>query len=268
MDLGLKGRIAMVTGGGSGIGKGVAFEFAREGVVTYISGRHEARLAETVSEARSQCLELIPYVLDVRDFSAVEKCVQTISADKGHLDIWINNAGYGHAKPIDEVTEEDWDTTIDTNLKALFFCIKAVSAQMKKQKQGVIVNASSLAVRMPLNSNAPYAASKSGVTSLTRSLAAELAPYNIRVVGYIPGMIATEMSKRHIARARDELLSTIALKRFGYPEDLAKPIVFLCSDACGYITGVELEISGGRHSAQRTGDSWERAGSEAVWPKE
>ncbi|MDR1245586.1 MAG: SDR family oxidoreductase [Clostridiales Family XIII bacterium] len=267
MDLGMKGRVAVVTGGGTGIGKAVAAEFAAEGATTYILGRRQEMLDEAAAEAKDKGVTLIPYALDVLDNAAVEKCVNDIVAAHGRVDIWVNNAGFGYAKMIEDVEEEDWFKTIDTNLKSTFFVTKTVARQMKKQKYGVFINAASMAVYMPLAGNSVYAAAKSGIASFTRTFAAELAPYGIRVLSYSPGMVATAMSKRHIARDYDKLVNTMALHRLGTPEDLAKPIVFFASEAAGYMTGIDIPLAGGRYCSQNNEDMWVKAGADAIVPE-
>ena len=267
MELGLKGKVVMVTGGGTGIGQAIAAEFAREGCVVWISGRRMEKLEETRDVYAKEGLKLIPYVLDVTNLAAVEKCMEDMVGKSGSIDIWVNNAGFGKATRIEDVDDEHWDNTINANMKALLITAKVISRQMKKQKSGVFMNATSVAVKNPLASNSVYAAAKAGAMSFTRTFAAELAPYGIRVNSYSPGMIVTEMSKRHIARDHDKLIDTIALRRFGEPEDLAKPIVFLCSDAASFITAVDLEIAGGRNCTQNNGDMWRKAGDEAIVPK-
>jgi NAD(P)-dependent dehydrogenase (short-subunit alcohol dehydrogenase family) len=267
MDLGYNGKVVMVTGGGTGIGKAAAEEFAREGATTYISGRREEKLLQAKEEAAAKGLTLIPYVLDIQDTPAVEKCVSDIVAAHGRIDVWVNNAGYGAAKMMEDVTDADWDISINTNMKALFYVTRAVARQMKKQKYGVFINASSLAIKMPLAGNSLYAAVKCGVSSFTRTFAAELAPYGIRVVSYLPGMTISDMSRRHIERDYDKLVNTVAAHRIGKPEDLAKPIVFLGSEAAGWITGVDIELSGGRHCTQNNEDMWKRAGADAIVPE-
>jgi NAD(P)-dependent dehydrogenase (short-subunit alcohol dehydrogenase family) len=267
MELGLKGRVALVTGGGTGIGKAIAFEFAREGAITYIAGRRVDRLEDAAARAAQEGLKLIPHVLDVRNQESIDAVVNDIVADTGRLDILINNAGFGKFQGVLEQTEEHYLETLDINLKATVFLTKAAALQMKKQKYGVIINASSLVTKIPHAGNAVYAAAKAGVVSLTEAYAGELGPYGIRVLSYAPGMVVTEMNVLHVARDYDKLVDTMALHRLGRPHELAKPVVFLASDAAGYITGVDIFLSGGRYCTQNNEDMWTNAGDEAIVPE-
>lgn len=256
MELSLQNHVVFITGGGSGIGKALALEFAREGCVVYISGRSERRLQAACKEAKKAGLMLNYYVLNVRDWHGIEDIGEQIWEKHGRLDIWVNNAGISYSQPFESYLKEEWEKIVDTNLTAVFRGCQVAAKLMKKQKSGVILNASSFTSKIPHAGGAPYAATKSGVSSLTKTLAAELAPWNVRVVGYIPGMIVTEMSKGMIQQSKDELVEAIPQGRLGMPQDLAKPLVFLSSSACTYITGIDIEISGGKLCVQNPGYAW------------
>lgn len=260
MELGLVGKVIFITGGGSGIGKAAALAFAREGARVVVAGRTERRLQNACDEAAAQGLSLASYPLDVRDNAALQQAADDTCARFGRLDVWVNNAGVAISKPFEEFTDEEWRTVLDVNLGAVFFGSRAAARHMKRQNGGVILNASSYAVRIPHAGGAPYAAAKSGVSSLTKTLAAELAPWNIRVVGYIPGMIVTEMSAETVRQRESELTDCVSLRRLGTPEDMAGPIVFAASDACGYLTGVDIEVTGGKYCVQNTGFAWDALG--------
>lgn len=260
MDLGLKDKVVFITGGGSGIGKAAAFEFAREGARVVIAGRRAGRLHAACDEAARQGLAITDYPLDVRDNAALQRAAGETFTRFGGLDVWVNNAGVAINKPFEDFTTEEWYTVLDVNLSATFFGTRAAATYMKRQNGGVVLNASSYAVRIPHAGGAPYAAAKSGVSSLTKTLAAELAPWNIRVVGYIPGMIVTEMSAETVRQRQAELTDCVSLRRLGVPEDMAKPIVFAASGACGYLTGVDIEVTGGKYCVQNTGFAWDAKG--------
>ncbi|GHU36028.1 hypothetical protein AGMMS50256_32070 [Betaproteobacteria bacterium] len=171
----------------------------------------------------------------------------------GGLDIWVNNAGIAQSKRIDEVTEGDWDAMISINLKAVFFNARLAAQYMKESKKGgTIINISSIASVIPNPTRAVYAITKIGINSLTRTFAAEYAPYGIRVVAVVPGVTETEMN-----RLLKNPIDNIALNRPGEVGEIAQPIVFLASDASSYITGTTLEISGGKLCVQRPLSCWE-----------
>lgn len=268
MDLGLTNKVVFITGGGSGIGKAAAMAFARESARVHIAGRNLARLENACGEAKAAGLSLTGHVLDVRDEDAMQAVAQDIWRQEGRLDVWVNNAGVAITKPFDQFTRDEWQTVMDTNLTSVFYGCRTAARYMKRQKSGVILNASSYAVKIPHAGGAPYAAAKSGVSSLTKTLAAELAPWGIRVVGYIPGMIATEMSADTIRQREAELTEAVAQRRLGVPEDLAQPLVFLASVACDYLDGVDVEIAGGKYCVQNTGSAWDMAARESQEPLE
>ncbi|GHU04712.1 3-oxoacyl-[acyl-carrier-protein] reductase FabG [Betaproteobacteria bacterium] len=252
MNLNLNGKVAVITGGGAGIGKEVALEFAREGCHIAVCGRNLSRLEETQKELERLNCKVYIETVDVTDISAMEAFVANVVKNLGGLDIWVNNAGIAQPKRIDEVTEEDWDTMLSINLKAVFFNTRLAAQCMKELKRGgTIINISSYASVIP-NRTAVYAISKIGVNSLTRTFAAEYAPYGIRVVAVLPGPTETEMN-----RMLKNPIDNMALNRHGTVREIAQPIVFLASDASSYITGTTLEISGGKLCIQRPLACWE-----------
>lgn len=261
MELGLKDKTVVITGGASGIGRAVAEEFLQEGARVAFFGRSASkidRFLEKMKEAGVEAERLYGQVLDVQDEEGVFRFAQTVFEKFGTIDVWVNNAGIAIDKPFLDYTQKEWDCIMGVNLKGVFHSIQAVSPYMMKQKKGVIINISSYASIIPSAGGAIYAASKAGVSSLTKTLAAELAPYGIRMLGIVPGMINTEISYENIKNNRESLLRNIAMKRLGGAEDLAKPIVFLASDAAGYVDGFDVQITGGKFSAQNTDWPWER----------
>ncbi len=256
MDLHLKDKIVVVTGGGTGIGKATAREFAREGAKVVICGRRAAKLEKTREQLLQEGLSVLAQQMDVCDVAAVQTLADEVVAQYGRIDIWINNAGIAINKPAMDFTDEDYDRIMQTNLKGAFEGCRIAGRQMMKQGSGVILNASSYATKIPHANGALYAASKAAVSSLTKTFAANFAPYGIRVVGYIPGMIVTEISEEEVRQHEEHFVQNVALRRLGMPEDMAKPIVFLASDACGYVTGVDLEVSGGKYIVQNAMQPW------------
>ena len=224
-----------------------------------VCGRSVEKLKRFRDETESFENKVFYEKADVIDSVSMEKFADHVEEHLGSLDVWINNAGIGINKPLMEYTLEEYDDVMNTNLKAVFTCSRiAAKRMMRKGSGGVIINASSWTAKIPHADGAVYAASKAGVSSLTKSLAANLAPYHIRVLSYLPGMIATEISSKEISLYHDDYVRNIAMQRLGVPEDIAKPVVFLASDAAGYITGVDVEISGGKFAAQNCGLSWQR----------
>jgi NAD(P)-dependent dehydrogenase (short-subunit alcohol dehydrogenase family) len=253
MDLQLTGKVVVITGGGAGIGKEAALEFAREGCHVALCGRTLSKLEETREELEKLHCKAYVQVVDVADIPAMEAFAAKVRQTFGGLDVWVNNAGIAQAKRIDDVSEEDWEAMIAINLKAVFFNARLAARYMKDSgKGGAIINISSFASVIPNPTRAVYAISKIGINSLTRTFAAEYAPYGIRVVAVIPGSTETEMN-----RMLKNPVDNMALNRHGEVGEIAQPIVFLASAASSYITGTAFEISGGKLCVQRPLSCWE-----------
>ena len=260
MELHLTDKVVVITGGGTGIGRAAAFAYAKEGCKLALCGRRTEPLEAVAEELTALGHEVMVESVDVRDLPAFEAFADHVAERFGRIDIWVNNAGINIAKPFYDYTEADWNAVVDTVLKGVFFGIRFAGAHMRQRGGGVILNVSSFSAKIPNAGRAIYSAAKSGVSSLTRSAAAEYAPFGIRVVGIVPGMIETEISRENISKNRALLQMDSASQRLGVPEDLAQPMVFLASDACGYITGVDIEISGGKFCVQKPQFPWETAG--------
>ena len=264
MDLHLKGKTAVITGGGTGIGKATALEFAKEGVHIAVCGRRCEPLEEMEKIFRDKQYDFYSEQCDVSDHNAMEEFAWNVYQKYGSIDIWVNNAGIAIDKALLDYTDEDWDQVMSIDLRAVFDCTRLAAFYMRKgRKGGVILNASSYASLIPHANGAIYAAAKSAVSSLTKTSAANLAPYGIRVIGYVPGMINTGISKESIAKFGQDLVKNISLQRLGNPEDLAKPLVFLTSDAARYITGTDIEITGGKFAVQDCSLGWSMAEDQA-----
>ena len=258
MDLHLREKVVVITGGGTGSGKATARAFAKEGAKVVICGRRLTALEQTRTEFFAEGLEIAVRQLDVCDTAAMQALAEQVAAEFGGIDVWVNNAGVAISKPVMEFTDEDYERILNTNQRAVFEgCRIAGRIMMDQGRGGVIINASSYASKIPHASGAIYASTKAAVNSMTRTFAANFAPYGIRVVGFIPGMIVTEMAAEDIRRNEAHYVENVALHRLGTPEDMAKPIVFLASDACGYITGIELEVSGGKYVVQNAQEPWQ-----------
>ena len=256
MDLHLQGKTVVISGGATGIGKAVAEEFIREGANVAIFARRLQPMEEFAGELKEQGKSIYYESVDVTDTEGVKAFAAHVWEKFGSLDVWINNAGIAIDKPFLEFTTEDWTKVMTIDLQAVFECTQIAAGYMKEQGGGVIINASSFCSKMPHANGVIYAAAKAGVSNMTKSTAAALAPYGIRVMGYIPGMIVTPISEKMIEQYRDKFTKDISMKRLGHPEDLAKPIVFMASDAAAFMTGVELEISGGKFAVQDCMMGW------------
>ena len=265
MELGLKDKSVVITGGATGIGKAVALEYLREGARVTILARRESVMQEAAEEARKEGLTLDYMVCDVTDRAALEHCADAIDARCGGIDIWYNNAGISMNVELLDLTDEQFDAVTNTNQKAVFVGIQVAARHMIPKGKGVIVNASSFASKIPHSNGILYGMTKAAVSSLTRSCAAALAPYGIRVYAYIPGMIVTPISEEMVAQYREQYTKDIALGRLGRPEDLSKVLVFLSSDCAAYVNGCDVEITGGKFAVQDCSLGWKakRAREEA-----
>ncbi len=242
----LKEKIALVTGASRGIGKAIALHLAEEGaqiIINYAKNSEKAK--EVVAAVESTGGKALALQADVSCWQEVEKMVDSIYEKFGRIDILVNNAGVNRDELLISMEKEDWDAVINTNLGGLFHCTKAVAKYMMIQKNGRIINMSSVAGERGGRGQSNYAASKGGVNAFTRSVAMELAPKKITVNAIAPGVIETEMSSTVIRRAKDFILNSVALKRLGQPEEIAKVVAFLASDDSSYITGEVIRVDGG-----------------------
>ena len=237
----LEGQVAIVTGGGGGIGRATCLAFAREGATIVIPEVNIAN-AETVSaeikELGRQCLVI---ETDVADGNSVREMVQKVLDTFGQIDILVNNAGIFSYTRIDACTEAEWDRMMAVNLKGPFLCSQAVMETMQAQRSGRIINLGSLAGQVGgLVASAPYSASKAGVMCLTKSLARVLGEYGITVNSIAPGVAATEMAKNH-----PDMTDQIPLGRVADASEIASAILFLASEEGRYVTGATLDVNGG-----------------------
>ncbi len=242
----LKDKVALVTGASRGLGKTIALQLAADGaqvIVNYVASADKAE--EVVATIQSEGGKALAMKADVSNLEEVEKMVDTVYEQFGRIDILVNNAGVTRDELLISMEREDWDKVIATNLGGLFNCTKAVAKYMMMQKSGRIINMSSVAGERGGRGQSNYAASKGAVNAFTRSVAMELARKKVTVNAVAPGVVETEMSSEVIRRAQDIILNSVALKRLGQPEEIAKVVAFLASDDSSYITGEVIRVDGG-----------------------
>lgn len=243
---GFAGKVAIVTGGSRGIGRAVVLELARSGAkvaFTYISNQESAQ--EVVNETEKAGQRAVALQLDARDAEAVKKFVNEVLKLLGRIDFLINNAGIIRDKSLMLMADSDWKDVMDTNLNGTFNLTRNVAMHLFKQKSGSVVNVSSTSGLRGAAGQTNYSASKAAIIGFTKAFAKEMAPYGVRVNTVAPGFIKTDMVKAIPETKMKEFESSIPMKRLGKPEEVAKAVVFLLSDAASYITGQVLPIDGG-----------------------
>ena len=260
MELGLKGKTAIVTGGSTGIGRATALAFAREGVNVAICARSADNVAEVVETAKKEGYDIYGIALDITDTPRYREFIADVNDKYGRLDILFSNAGRPNDKYLLEMDREAWDACIDLNLTAVWEGAKIAVPYIRKMGGGSIVSTSSLAARIPSTRRGIYAITKAGVSSMTVMLASELAKDNIRVNAVSPGVVVSEMVNAGLRQNpdMDYLTRSTIMQRLGQPEEVASAVVFLCSDMASFITGEVLDVSGGKFRVQDPWCSWER----------
>ena len=252
MALPFDGRVALITGGGRGIGKAIAEKLGEAGCVLVLVDVNEETLAQTVAELASRGVRAYGLVGDISKGTDVARIVEESIRLRTRIDFLVNNAGVSYKRdgekiPLIDIPEEQWDRVLGVNLKGAFLCSQAVAKHMIRQRYGRIVNMCSMAGKLGNSgpAGAHYSASKAGLICLTKSLALELAPYGIRANGVAPGVIQTEMMRSSSEEVNRKFLERIPMSQFGTPEEVADAVCFLMSDASAYITGEILDINGG-----------------------
>lgn len=242
----MKESVALVTGGSRGIGRAICLELARRGAAVAVnySGNEGAAL-ETAEACRSLGAQAEVFRADVSDPAACEELVKAVKDRFGKLDILVNNAGITRDGLLMTAKAEDLDQVLDTNLKGAYFCMKAASKLMMRQRYGRIVNLSSVVGVRGNPGQTGYAASKAGLLGLTKAAAKELATRNITVNAVAPGFIDTDMTAVMPEQAKNAMLSTIPMGRPGAPEDVARAVAFFAEEDAAYVTGQVLCVDGG-----------------------
>lgn len=245
LDFSLNGKVALVTGGGKGIGKAIAVAYAKCGADVVVSGRHMETLEETRREIETQGRVGLALVADVGKVADIKRVVAHSLEQFGVIDILVNNAGVNRTGPTLEVTEETWDWIINTNLKGTFFCCQEVGRHMVERRKGKIINISSIMGDWGLGFNIPYCSSKGGMNLLTKALALEWAPLGINVNAIGPGYIRTDQVNWSL---QDPVLGPRIQGKMpmnvGEVEDIEGAAVFLASEASNYVNGRTLYVDG------------------------
>lgn len=244
----LEGKAALVTGASRGIGRAIAISLAEAGadVAVNYSGSEQAA-EEVVRHIESLGRRAFKVKADVASSAQVEEMVKQVLDQFGKLDILVNNAGITRDNLIMRMKEEEFDQVMNTNLKGVFNCVKAVTRPMMKQRSGKIINISSVVGVLGNAGQANYVAAKAGVIGLTKSAARELASRNIAVNAVAPGFIETDMTDKLTPEQREQMLHQIPAARLGKPEDIARVVRFLASDDSAYMTGQTIHVDGGMY---------------------
>ena len=252
MNITFEGRTAIVTGAGHGFGRAIACAFAERGAKVHICDVNGEGMAATAATAGAKCH---PHILDVGNRDAVQQVVSEIEAESDAVDILVNNAGGVRGqvgRPLEEISQADWQTIFDANLSGAFFLTQAVTPGMKRKRYGRVINISSGAgLGISLTGIQAYASAKAGQIGLTRQLAHELGPWGITVNNVAPGFVRSNPTTERQweamgAEGQERLIQSIALKRLGAPSDIAAMVMFFASDHAGWISGQVISVDGGR----------------------
>lgn len=244
-----KDKVAIVTGGARGIGKAIADKMAEEGANVVVVDKNPDSLKDTVEGIRNKGGRATAVIGDMTKAEDINQMVQATIEQFGKIDILVNNVGLFTFEPFLDTKEEEWDRLIALNLKSTMLCSRAVLKEMVKRSYGKIVNISSDAARIGVTAQAAYTAAKAGVIGLTRTLAREMARYNINVNCVCPGLVDTKMTADLLAFApelKEKMIKAIPFRRMATPEDVAYAVCFFASDEAGYITGQSLSVNGGQ----------------------
>jgi NAD(P)-dependent dehydrogenase (short-subunit alcohol dehydrogenase family) len=247
----LEGKVALITGGGTGIGRAIALAFAREGAKLAVAGRRKEKLNETIREMEKQGGQGLAIVCDVAKAKDAAHAVRETVKNFGRLNVLVNNAGVLHASTIEGIAEEDWDRLMTINLKGPFLMCRAVLPEFRKAGGGAIINVGSVLGLVAMKDRAAYCASKGGVTLLTKAMALDHAHENVRSNCICPSIVETELVQGLFAASeegkalRKARIGQIPIGRMGRPEDVAELAVFLASDESSWLTGAAIPLDGG-----------------------
>jgi 3-oxoacyl-[acyl-carrier protein] reductase len=241
----LENKVAVVTGAGRGIGKAIALRLAGEGATIAACGRTLVNVESVASEVVKSGGKATPYAVDVANSAQVAETGEKILKEFGRVDVLVNNAGVTRDQLLLRMTDAEWDTVLNTNLKGAFNFTRTLSRAMLKQRSGRIINITSIIGLTGNAGQSNYAASKAGLIGFTKSVARELASRNITANAVAPGFIVTEMTDGLGEPAREMLKTRIALGRLGAAEDVANVVLFLASDLASYVTGQVITVDGG-----------------------
>ena len=244
----LAGRVAFVTGAGSGIGRAIATRFAEEGADLAVVDLNDAAAAHTAGIVRGLGRRAEVLRADVAAPADVAAAAERAQAAFGRIDVLVNNAGVTRDATIRKMTDEDWDLVLDIHLKGTFLCTRAVAPRMREAgRGGAIVNMSSISGKIGNFGQANYASAKAGIVALTKVTAREYARYGIRANAIQPGLIDTPMTRAMGEEILKDRVAGTPLGRIGTPEEVANVALFLASDLASYVTGAVIEVTGGRH---------------------
>ena len=244
----LKGRVALVTGGSMGIGTAISLDLAKNGADVALTYRKHGDEAKAIAEEiNGMGRKGKDYQIDVADFDAVQKLVDSIKEEFGGIDILVNNAGMNWDGVIWKMTEEQWDAVINVDLKGTFNFIRAVAPFFREQKSGKIINITSINGIRGKFGQTNYSAAKAGAIGLTKTVARELGKYNVNVNSIAPGMILTDMFKKLPDEFKQKAADETVVNRLGEPEDIAYLVTFLASERSKHITGQVIKVDGGQY---------------------
>lgn len=245
MEIVNKNKVALVTGGGSGIGFAITEKFIQQGILTVIVGRDENKLNSAREKLGKLC---VPFRFDLTDLAAIPNMVNEVSKQVGHIDILVNNAGINMKKDFSEVSDVEFQQVLQTNVTAVFVLSREVVKKMQSNGGGSIINISSMASQYGIPKVIAYTASKSAIEGMTRAMAVELTPLGIRVNCIAPGFIATDMSAKALNGDQERMqkvMSRTPMGKMGDPQDIGDAALFLALDNSKYLTGVVLPVDGG-----------------------
>ena len=248
MNIDLNGKVALVTGGGRGIGRACCLALADAGAAVAVNYSASKEAAEEVkADIEKAGGRAETYQADVSSFEEVQKMFEALKEAFGTLDILVNNAGVIKDTLLLRMKPADWEKVLGVSLNGAFHCTKMAAEIMMRNRSGNVINISSVIGMMSGGGQTNYAAAKAGVISFTRACAAEMSGRGLRFNAVLPGMIETDMTKTVRKHASDKIMERIPSKRFGQPEDVAKVVVFLASDGASYINGEAITVDGGMH---------------------